>query len=72
MNREELLKWAKENIAELDLEAMMRAIGNRGFVVFIKCDPYRMKNCFTVMINNQRIDTDDPLYGLCELAHRLR
>lgn len=45
------------------LDILMLAIGSvLGFHVFVRYDPLRKKNCFTVVIGDKRIaDTDSPL-----------
>ena len=44
------------------LENLMRTACLKGQHVFVRVDPERDKNCFTVMVGNfPRVDTDDPV-----------
>lgn len=54
------------------LEDIMTWIGRRGFHCFVRFDPERDQNWFTVMINNRRTDTEDPKDGLRYLMEILR
>ena len=46
---------------KVDMWIVMRDIGERGHHIFIRYDPLRTKNNFTVVIDRERIgDTDHP------------
>ncbi len=82
MSEQELIDWVAHHIVEFtgfDIEDLMLAIGKRGHHVFMRYDPDRKSNMFTVMIGSKelddmnpgfsRMDTDEPLEALCKLAH---
>jgi hypothetical protein len=51
----------KADVINNSIDRLMFILGQRGFGVTVRYDPFREKNNFTVIVGNQRIgDTDDP------------
>jgi len=58
----------KYKFPDFNLETLMRRLGEMGYFVFIKVDPLRKRNLFTVIVGTNRTDTDDPFRALCKLV----
>ena len=55
------------------LEWLMFCIGQYGFSTFVKFDPFREDNNFTVMVGKYpRKDTNDPIEYLSEILRKKR
>ena len=55
------------------LEWLMFCIGQYGFPTFVKFDPFREDNNFTVMVGKYpRKDTNDPIEYLSEILRKKR
>ncbi len=51
----------KADVINNSIDRLMFLLGQRGFGVYIRYDPFRDKDNFTVCIGNKRIgDTDNP------------
>jgi hypothetical protein len=70
-----LIEWTGKHVVKsehFDLEDLMIGLGSKGHHVFVRYDPERETHMFTVMVDNlPRVDTDNPLLTLCELANEV-